>query len=191
MRVTSAQSSELFVGPRDAPLQLVRVTVEGCTKRTRLHVDGDGLSGEAFAEAGQEIIEVPVTVDRPVVGQRRTARVHAGGARTRLSSPSNSRLLSPAGPCSWSATSTTTRSGGTPRPAYQRVDRRPPGRRAADNSFELVHAHLEMARREPEYQFVLPKWITSSPTGTSVPRTAPTCAGSSPGGSCRGNGRHV
>ena len=77
MRVISAQSSELFVGPEDAPLQLVRVTVEGCTKRTRLHIDGDGLRGEAVAEVGQEVVEVPVTVDRPVVGQRRTARVHA------------------------------------------------------------------------------------------------------------------
>ena len=29
----------------------------------------------------------------------------------------------------------------------------PPGRQT--NAFELVHAHLEMARREPEYKFVL------------------------------------
>ena len=30
----------------------------------------------------------------------------------------------------------------------------PPGRQQT-NAFELVHAHLEMARREPEYKFVL------------------------------------
>ncbi|MGD1111729.1 MAG: glycoside hydrolase family 38 C-terminal domain-containing protein, partial [Mycobacterium sp.] len=31
----------------------------------------------------------------------------------------------------------------------------PPGRARQTNAFELVHAHLEMARREPEYKFVL------------------------------------
>ena len=31
----------------------------------------------------------------------------------------------------------------------------PPGRARQTNGFELVHAHLEMARREPEYKFVL------------------------------------
>ena len=31
----------------------------------------------------------------------------------------------------------------------------PPGRCRQTNGFELVHAHLEMARREPEYKFVL------------------------------------
>ncbi|WP_139808727.1 NEW3 domain-containing protein, partial [Mycobacterium avium] len=31
----------------------------------------------------------------------------------------------------------------------------PPGRARQTNGFDLVHAHLEMARREPEYKFVL------------------------------------
>ncbi len=31
----------------------------------------------------------------------------------------------------------------------------PPGKARQTNAFELVHAHLEMARREPEYKFVL------------------------------------
>lgn len=31
----------------------------------------------------------------------------------------------------------------------------PPGRARQANGFELVRAHLEMARREPEYKFVL------------------------------------
>ena len=31
----------------------------------------------------------------------------------------------------------------------------PPGRARQQNGFDLVHAHLEMARRDPEYKFVL------------------------------------
>src|ERR1700751_5532079 len=85
MQLISAESMELFVGPPDAPLQLVRVTVSGCTGPTPVRVDGDGLSGEALAlgaAPGDEVIEVPVTVDHPVGGQRRAARAHAGRART-------------------------------------------------------------------------------------------------------------
>ncbi|MGH3577760.1 MAG: NEW3 domain-containing protein, partial [Mycobacterium sp.] len=40
--------------------------------------------------------------------------------------------------------------------AYTSVWREdPPGKCRQTNGFELVHAHLEMARREPEYKFVL------------------------------------
>ena len=79
MRVISAESTELFVGPADAPLQLVRVTVSGVTDPTTVRIDGDGLSGEAV---GQDVIEVPVTVEHPVVGQRRAAQVHLAGSAT-------------------------------------------------------------------------------------------------------------
>ena len=104
------------MGPPDAPLQLARVTVTGCTQPTLLRVDGDGLRGEAVAEPGREVVEIPVAVERPVVGERRAARVHAAGTGAPPSnSTSSSRWPSPAGRCSWSATSTTTRSGGTRR----------------------------------------------------------------------------
>jgi len=153
MRVTSARSSALFVGPEDAPLQLVRVTVEGCTERTRLHLDGEGLRGEAVAEAGQEVVEVPVTVDRPVVGQRRTARVRAG---TQAELTFEFTIAEPGwtmfmvshfhyDPVWWN-----TQAGYT-----SEWTEDPPGQARQTNSFELVHAHLEMARREPEYKFVL------------------------------------
>src|SRR6202046_5865823 len=79
MRVTSAESTELFVGPPDKPLQLVRVTVSGVTEPGMVRVDGDGLSGEA---AGRDVIEVPVAVEHPVVGQRRAAQVHLAGSAT-------------------------------------------------------------------------------------------------------------
>ena len=150
MQLLSAESAELFVGPPDVPLQLARVTVSGCAEPTPVRVDGEGLSGEAVAEPGQQVIEVPVTVDRPVVGERRAARVHAGHARE----PFEFTVAEPGwtmfmvshfhyDPVWWN-----TQGAYTSEWAQD-----PPGRQA--NGFALVHAHLEMARREPEYKFVL------------------------------------
>ena len=150
MQLVSAESTELFVGPPDAPLQLARVTVSGCAEPTPVRVDGEGLSGEALAEPGQQVIEVPVTVDRPVVGQRRAARVRAGHARK----PFEFTVAEPGwtmfmishfhyDPVWWNTQGAYT--------SEWAAD--PPGRQA--NGFALVHAHLEMARREPEYKFVL------------------------------------
>jgi alpha-mannosidase len=152
MRVISADSTELFVGPPDAPLQVARVTVCDCTEPTTIRIDGDGLTGEAVANPGQEVLEVPVAVDHPVVGQRRTARVRAGAADL----PFEFTVAEPGwtmymvshfhyDPVWWN-----TQAGYT---SEWRED--PPGRARQTNGFELVHAHLEMARREPEYKFVL------------------------------------
>ncbi|OMC43437.1 NEW3 domain-containing protein [Mycobacterium sp. IS-1264] len=150
MQVISAEPTELFVGPPDAPSQLVRVSLAGVAAPTRVRIDGDGLRGEAVADAGAEFVEVPVTVDRPVVGQRRAARVHAGGAGT----PFEFVVAEPGwtmymishfhyDPVWWNTQGAYT--------SEWAAD--PPDRQA--NAFELVHAHLEMARREPEYKFVL------------------------------------
>ncbi len=152
MQMVSARSTELFVGPPDAPVQLARITVSGVTEPTPIRVDGDGLQGTAVVEAGHEVAEVPVTVQRAVVGQRRAARAHAGGATLEFEF-----VVAEAGwtmfmvshfhydPVWWN-----TQAGYT---SEWRED--PPGRARQTNGFELVHAHLEMARREPEYKFVL------------------------------------
>ena len=156
MQVISAQSTELFVGPPDASLQLARVTVSGYAEPTPVRIDGDGLRGETLVgvgnQAGQQVIEVPVMVDRPVVGERRAARVHAG----RSSTPFDFTVAEPGwtmfmvshfhyDPVWWN-----TQGAYTSEWAED-----PPGRARQTNGFELVHAHLEMARREPEYKFVL------------------------------------
>ncbi|OBG67748.1 NEW3 domain-containing protein [Mycobacterium sp. E3339] len=150
MQVVSARSTELFVGPPDAPSQLVRVTLRGPAASTRVRVDGDGLAGEAVA-AG-ELVEVPVAVRNPVVGERRAARVHAGD----FIEPFEFVVGEPGwtmfmvshfhyDPVWWN-----TQGAYTSEWAED-----PPGRARQTNGFELVHAHLEMARREPEYKFVL------------------------------------
>lgn len=150
MQVISAEPTDLFVGPPDAPSQLVRVSLAGVAGPTRVRIDGDGLQGEAVADAGAKLVEVPVTVDRPVVGLRRAARVRAGRAGT----PFEFVVAEPGwtmymishfhyDPVWWNTQGAYT--------SEWAAD--PPDRQA--NAFELVHAHLEMARREPEYKFVL------------------------------------
>lgn len=152
MQVISAGSTELFVGPPDAPLQLVRVTVAGCREPTPIRIDGRGLRGQAVAEPGCESVEVAVTVDDAVVGQRRPALAHAGGLRL----PFEFTVAEPGwtmfmvshfhyDPVWWNTQGAYT----------SEWTEDPPGRARQTNGFELVHAHLEMARRDPEYKFVL------------------------------------
>ena len=154
MQVISAESTELFVGPPDAPLQVARVTVSGGTEPTLVRVDGDGVSGETLARIGHDVVEVPVAVEHPVVGQRRAAQVHLDGGARPSSKPFAFTVAEPGwtmfmishfhyDPVWWNTQG-----------AYTSLWRQdPPGR--CRNGFELVHAHLEMARREPEYKFVL------------------------------------
>jgi alpha-mannosidase len=152
MRLISPESTELFVGPPDASLQLARVTVAEVVKSTRVRVDGDGLRGEAVAEPGDGVIEVPVTVARPAVGQQRAARVRAGATSTgfefTIAEPGWTMFMVSHfhyDPVWWN-----TQGAYTSEWAED-----PPGQLRQTNGFELVHAHLEMARREPEYKFVL------------------------------------
>ncbi|MGF2946415.1 NEW3 domain-containing protein [Mycobacterium sp. Lab-001] len=152
MQVVSADATELFVGPPDAPLQLVRVGVSGCREATPVRIDGDGLAGEAVAEAGRHSVEVPVAVRRPAVGERRSARVHAGNGVT----PFDFVTAEPGwtmfmvshfhyDPVWWNTQGAYT----------SEWTEHPPGRARQANGFALVHAHLEMARRDPDYTFVL------------------------------------
>lgn len=175
MQLVSAESPELFVGPPDAPLQLARVTVSGCAEPTTVRIDGDGLSGAAVARPGGGVIEVPVAVRDPLVGERRAARAHAGDARL----PFEFTVAEPGwtmymvshfhyDPVWWNTQGAYT----------SEWTEDPPGRQT--NGFELVHAHLEMARREPEYKFVLAEVDYLKPYWDARPKTAPTCAGSWP-----------
>lgn len=152
MQLISARSTELFVGPPDTPIQLARVAVAGVAEPTPVLVDGEGLTGEARAWVGDEAVEIPVSVRKPVVGERRAARVHAGGASVdfefTVAEPGWTMFMVSHfhyDPVWWNTQGAYT--------SEWRED--PPGRGRQTNGFELVHAHLEMARREPEYKFVL------------------------------------
>ncbi|HET7665752.1 MAG TPA: alpha-mannosidase, partial [Mycobacterium sp.] len=151
MHVISAESTELFTGPPDAPLQLVRVTHTGGAAQIR--VEGDGLTTPtpALADAAGTV-EVAVAVSQPVVGAQRSARVIADDDETPFVF-----TVAEAGwtmymishfhydPVWWNTQA-----------AYTSVwSEDPPGRCRQTNGFDLVRAHLEMARRELEYKFVL------------------------------------
>ena len=81
LTVTAAESTELFVGPADAPLQLVRVSV---VAPTPIHIAGPGLAtaGLTMAPAGAGTVEVPVAVTAPEPGKQRSATVIAGTTST-------------------------------------------------------------------------------------------------------------
>ncbi len=151
MHPISAESTELFVGPPDAPLQLVRVTYGG-RHPMRVAVEGDGLTTPvpALAERSSKAVEVAVAVDRPVPGESRAARVIGEG----VNAPFTFTVAEPGwtmfmishfhyDPVWWNTQG-----------AYTSVwTADPPGRQT--NGFDLVRTHLEMARRDPVYKFVL------------------------------------
>ena len=152
MRVISAESTELFAGPPDAPLQLVRVTYTGGA--TDVRVEGDGLRRRRtrWPMPRPGTVEVPVAVARPIVGQQRDARVLAGDGSTpfvfTVAEPGWTMYMISHfhyDPVWWNTQA-----------AYTSVwTEDPPGRCRQTHGFDLVRAHLEMARREPEYKFVL------------------------------------
>lgn len=167
MHVTSAESTELFTGPADNPLQVVRVSYRFCSHETPVRVEGPGLHTEVDATAMPRgrVVEVSVRVANPVVGERRRAELVVGRHVTEfdfvVAEPGwTMHMVSHFhyDPVWWNTQA-----------AYTSVwTEDPQGRCRQTNGFELVTAHLEMARREPEYKFVLaevdylkPYWDTN------------------------------
>ena len=149
--VTSAESTDLFVGPPDAPLQIVRVAHTGGA--SPIVVEGDGLSTPEPPTAGTAgVTEVPVEVSDPVPGERRAARVLCDGTSTDfefvVAEPGWTMFMVSHfhyDPVWWNTQA-----------AYTSLwTEEPPGRARQTNGFNLVAAHLEMARRDKEYKFVL------------------------------------
>ncbi len=150
MRFTSAESTELFVGPPDAPLQVVRISYSGAGETDTARVVGDGLhSDDGALTPGDGVVEIAVRVERAVPGQRRTARVGADfGFEFIVAEPGWTMYMISHfhyDPVWWNTQG-----------AYTSLwTEEPPGRARQNNGFALVAAHLEMARRDPDYKFVL------------------------------------
>jgi alpha-mannosidase len=154
VELISAEAMQLFVGPQAAPRQVVRVSYTGCVEPTPVRVTGDGLEtvDAPVTLPGDGFVEVGVRVTRAVVGDRRTARAVAGDTEIAfdftVAEPGwTMHMISHFhyDPVWWNTQA-----------AYTSVwTEDPPGRARQTNSFDLVHAHLEMARRDVEYKFVL------------------------------------
>ncbi|WP_101948241.1 NEW3 domain-containing protein [Mycobacterium sp. 3519A] len=146
MQVISAESTELFVGPADDPLQIVRVGYTG--GGGEILVEGDGLTGRVEVAAGDGSVEIPVRVDSPTPGEQRPARAGDASFVFTVAEPGWTLYMISHfhyDPVWWNTQA-----------AYTSVwSEDPPGRCRQTNGFELVRAHLEMARRELEYKFVL------------------------------------
>lgn len=148
MRILDVESTEKFVGPSDAPAQLVRIDYRDADVATPLRIDGEGLAGQAVAEPGGGVLEVPVTVEHPVPGQQRAAQVNGSPFTFTVAEPGWTMFM--VGhfhydPVWWNTqahyTSEWTES--------------PLGACRQTNGFDLVRGHLDWARDNPEYKFVL------------------------------------
>jgi alpha-mannosidase len=140
----------LFVGPPDAPLQVVRIGYSGAGEADTVRISGDGLqSGDVALTPGDGVVEIPVRVSRPVPGQRRTARADVDfGFEFTVAEPGWTMYMISHfhyDPVWWNTQGAYT----------SRWTEDPPGRARQNNGFALVAAHLEMARRDPDYKFVL------------------------------------
>ncbi|WP_445166890.1 NEW3 domain-containing protein [Mycolicibacterium sp. Dal123E01] len=150
MRITSAESTELFVGPPDAPLQVVRIGYSGAGEADTARVSGDGLaSDDVVVTPGDGFAEIPVAVSGPVIGKRRPARAGADFTFEFVDAEPGWTMYMIShfhyDPVWWNTQG-----------AYTSLwTEDPPGRARQNNGFALVAAHLEMARRDPDYKFVL------------------------------------
>ena len=117
-----------------------------------VRVVGDGLGSDPVTVSGDGVVEVPVRVEGAVPGDLRAARVVAGSAEFAfdftVAEPGWTMYMISHfhyDPVWWNTQG-----------AYTSLwTEDPPGRCKQNNAFALVAAHLEMARREPVYKFVL------------------------------------
>src|SRR6478735_1333904 len=170
MRVTGAESTDLFVGPPDAPVQLVRISYADCAAPTPVRVTGTGIEGEAVAQPDATTVEVPMSVTDPEPGRRREASIGNTAFTFTDAEPGWTMYMISHfhyDPVWWNTQA-----------AYTSVwTEDPPGACRQTNAFELVTAHLEMARRDPDYKFVLaevdylkPFWDTHPEERTDLRR---------------------
>lgn len=155
VRISGAEPTELFVGDPEAPLQVVRVGYTRAATPMPVWIEGDGLSTPepAIAPAGEGSVEVPVFVADPEPDRRRAARVLTGETAaftfefTDAEPGWTMHMISHFhyDPVWWNTQG-----------AYTSLwTEDPPGACKQNNAFALVAAHLDMARREPVYKFVL------------------------------------
>lgn len=172
MRVISVESTELFVGPEDHPLQVVAVEIGEAPGRTvRLTVEGPGVHGTVEATAGDDgtvRAEIPVTTDL-APGDRTHMRITAKDAGDPARTAERSAAFTAAepgwtmfmvshfhyDPVWWNTQAAYTETwdvaddpAGTGLPA-RTFDSR------GQSGMSLVRAHCDLARRDPAYTFVL------------------------------------
>ncbi|MGW1177307.1 glycoside hydrolase family 38 N-terminal domain-containing protein [Kitasatospora sp. NPDC002543] len=149
--ITAVESTDLFVGPEDAPRQVLRVRLEG--PAARITVRGPGVRGEA---TGTGPVDVPLEIDGASPGDELPVTVSAEGATAdallEVAEPGWTMFMVSHfhyDPVWWNTQAAYTSpwellsADATTRPLWER------------NGFALVDAHLDLALRDPVYKFVL------------------------------------
>jgi alpha-mannosidase len=171
MRITGVESTDLFTGTAQRPLQVIRVTLASEEPRAAsalIHVRGAGVRDPGpfgthdLVPGGTETFEVPVEIAAPcqpggtrrvtvtVTGEDETARARAEADITVAEPGWTMWMVSHFhyDPVWWNTQGQFTEA----RLALPDEDGKVPDVRSA---FELVGAHLDKARRDPDYRFVL------------------------------------
>ncbi|MYW63112.1 alpha-mannosidase [Streptomyces sp. SID8379] len=147
MRILSVRPTDLFTGPADDPLQVVRVEL---SEPGRVVIEGPGLHGEgADGEIGVRCAAPPGTVVPLTV----TAGGATAHAELTVAEPGWTVWMVPHfhyDPVWWNTQAAYTTTWDTAGETAQRfrIDWQYTG-------FELMRLHLETARRDPDYKFVL------------------------------------
>jgi alpha-mannosidase len=160
MRITVAESTDLFTGSQSSPLQIVRVWVETNSPAT-LRIEGAAVSTPAPVPApASGSYEIPVrTAGHLTPGTSVPITVLATSDHERAQSPATLTVAEPGwtmwmvshfhyDPVWWSTQGQFTEA----RLVLPDEDGKLPDQRTA---FELVRLHMEKARRDPDYKFVL------------------------------------
>ncbi|MGH3645921.1 MAG: glycoside hydrolase family 38 C-terminal domain-containing protein, partial [Micromonosporaceae bacterium] len=159
VQIDSVVSTDLFVGTEEQPRQVVRVGVARAATSAPLTVEvtGPGVRGEAVLPPGDgdAVVEVPVGTDAAVGSELPvTVRLADASAQAMLTvaEPGWRMFLVSHfhyDPVWWNTQAAYTQTwelqgnDGTTRPVWEH------------NGFNLVRAHLDMARTDPDYTFVL------------------------------------
>jgi alpha-mannosidase len=154
LSITSVESTDLFAGPPECPTQIVRVVYAGASGGETVRIAGQGITAGTVPGTvpGEGVAEIPVAVDDPEPGRTRAATVDVAGTIVDFvftdAEPGWTMFMVSHfhyDPVWWNTQAAYT-SEWTEEPA---------GRARQTNGFALVRAHLEMARRDPDYTFVL------------------------------------
>ncbi|MBG0566512.1 glycoside hydrolase family 38 N-terminal domain-containing protein [Actinoplanes aureus] len=154
MRIVAVTSTELFVGDPSNPRQLVRVELDGLTGPAEITIEGPGLRGSAMAEG--QITDVPITTDQEPnsnISVRVTAGPAVSDATVTVAEPGWTVWMISHfhyDPVWWNTQAAYTATWDEAGPAAAEF-------RAAFQhaGFDLVREHMETARRDPDYRFVL------------------------------------
>ncbi|MGX6600861.1 glycoside hydrolase family 38 N-terminal domain-containing protein [Micromonosporaceae bacterium Da 78-11] len=159
MRIAAVTSTELFIGDAADPRQVLQVEIEGPAGDLHIVIDGPGVSGErrttgpGLVEVGVDCTAAPGTVLGVRVTAETAGEYDTAQAELVVAEPGWTVWMASHfhyDPVWWNtqAAYTTTWDDAGPAAAEFRMDWQHTG-------FDLVQAHLETARRDPDYKFVL------------------------------------